>query len=186
MKQLWRAILIFACAIVFGGIVTQTLATDSYQRGDVDGDGKITAADITMLARYVARIEPMPQAVSWLDSTEAKNALETYAKYNFIYNSYYGTTLLHRVSYTFYLGHLQYESATYSKEDYYGIGETIEYTGETYYYCGAEGCWMTYDIGEEYITAYDDSGEARFIKNGEELYQIMRGGEYADNVFYKE
>ena len=44
MKQLWRAILIFACAIVFGGIVTQTFATDSYQRGDVDGDGKITAA----------------------------------------------------------------------------------------------------------------------------------------------
>ena len=140
-----KTITAFLCSILISGMIIHTSANSS-KFADLDGDGEVTAADLTLLARYVANIEPMPEETNWLTSAEAKDLKETYAKYEFWYSDYYNATLLQRTSYTLCAGHLQYESAFYSKEDYFDTGETFIYNGETYYYAGAAGCWMMYDV----------------------------------------
>lgn len=177
MKKLWRTILIFACAIVFGGIVTQTFATDSYQRGDIDGDGKITAADITLLARYVSKIEPIPEETNEMPLVELEDLKETYAKYCIVHNAYYGVDTLEKVEFTFYAGHVEYLYSSYAKDNYLedqGIEETIQYNGETYYFYGAGGGDFPYYLTDEYIGIGDFGNEEfRLARQDEKTLKLI-------------
>ena len=155
-----RTITVFLCSILICGMIIHTFANSS-KFADLNGDGEVTAADLTLLARYVAKVEPMPE----------NNNIQLdvpYTKYSF--RMCEDILVLDRVAFTFHLGYVSYELASYIKEKTSDLAKSITYNDEIYYYWGGQGDGMPYQIIGEQMVEID--WNEKFMIDGTNLHLI--------------
>lgn len=155
-----KTIAAFLCSILLSGMIIHTSANSS-KFADLDGDGEVTAADLTLLARYVAKVDPMPE--------DNRIQLDVpYTKYSF--RMWEDTLVLDRVAFTFHLGYVSYELTSYIKEKTSDLAESITFNDETYYYWGGLGDGMPYQLTGEQIVEID--WNQKFMMDGTKLHLI--------------